>query len=157
VVHLARSGRCTGPVPVRKDMARGSLNKAEANADRLTQVEAHAAPVQFRWAAGDTRRLRDLPHHRETLPLALASHLSEAPQVMPEEAGPVKGLMCPFFFLFPAVSRHAGCRAGVKVQRPAGRTTLRPVLVPATLDGRGTGMWLRCAPGAASVSGRRRR
>ena len=96
MVHLARSGRCTGPVPVRKDMARGSLNKAEANADRLTQVEAHAAPVQFRWAAGDTRRLRDLPHHRETLPLALASHLSEAPQVIPEEAGPVKGLMCPF-------------------------------------------------------------
>jgi hypothetical protein len=57
---------------------------------------------------------------------------------------------CALFFGFPALSRHAGSRAGVKVERPAGRTTLRPVLLPATLRGPGTGVWLWCAPGAAS-------
>jgi len=42
-------------------------------------------------------------------------------EVIPEGVGPVKGLVCPLFFPFPAVSRHAGGRAGVKVERPAGR------------------------------------
>src|SRR5215471_7494462 len=43
-----------------------------------------------------------------------------APQVIPEGAGPVKGVMCPFSPGSRAVSRHAGSGAGVKVERPAG-------------------------------------
>ena len=52
-------------------------------------------------------------------------------QVIPEEGGPVKRVGVPFFWWFPAGLGHAGSRAGVKVERPAGRTTLRPVLLAA--------------------------
>jgi hypothetical protein len=40
-------------------------------------------------------------------------------------------------------SRHAGRRAGVKVQRPAGRTTLTLALLPAQAGG-GPGTVLAC-------------
>jgi hypothetical protein len=39
-------------------------------------------------------------------------------QVIPEGAGRVKGGDVPFLFRFPAVSRHAGSRAGVKGGAP---------------------------------------
>jgi hypothetical protein len=50
---------------------------------------------------------------------------------IPEEAGRVKWLMCPFLWRFPAAFGHAGRRAGVQVERPTGRTTWTLVLLPA--------------------------
>src|SRR5215831_17707559 len=43
----------------------------------------------------------------------------------------VKWLMCPFFWRFRAGFGHAGRRAGVQVERPAGRTTWTPAPLPA--------------------------
>ena len=50
---------------------------------------------------------------------------------IPEEAGRGQGAGVSVFGRFRAGFGHAGRRAGVKVERPAGRTTLRPVLLPA--------------------------
>jgi hypothetical protein len=79
---------------------------------------------------------------------------------IPEGAGRVKWLVCPFLGAFPAGFGHAGRRAGVKVERPAGRTTLRPVLLPVHAEKAGNG-YVGCgvrAPFAVvSVAGARLR
>src|ERR1035441_839038 len=50
---------------------------------------------------------------------------------IPEGAGRSQGVVCPFFFRFRAGFGHAGRKAGVKVERPAGRTTLTLAFLPA--------------------------
>jgi hypothetical protein len=50
---------------------------------------------------------------------------------IPEGAGRGQGAVVPVFVAFPGRFWHAGRRAGVQVERPAGRTTWRPALLPA--------------------------
>ena len=72
-----------------------------------------------------------------------------------KKGGRSRGSMCPISAGFRLGSGHAGGRAGVKVERPAGRTTLRPVLPPAILPGAGNRyVVVGAAPGAVSLAGR---
>jgi hypothetical protein len=73
-----------------------------------------------------------------------------------ERAG-VKCRLCPFLLAFPAGFGHAGRRAGVQVERPAGRTTWRPVLLPAHAEKAGN-RYAGCGgacPVCSRVRGRR--
>src|SRR5207342_3610229 len=73
-----------------------------------------------------------------------------------ERAG-VKGVVCPFLFRFRAGFQARRRRAGVKVERPAGRTTLTLALLPAHAGGPRERYWA-CgggAPRAQLVSGGR--
>ncbi len=61
---------------------------------------------------------------------------------IPEGAGRGQGVVCPFFFRFRPGSGHAGRKAGVKVERPAGRTTLTLAFLPAHAGGGRERLWV---------------
>jgi hypothetical protein len=71
---------------------------------------------------------------------------------IPERAGRGQGVVGPFFFRFRAGFGHAGRKGGVKVERPAGRTTLTLAFLPAHAGGGRSGVGVR-APCAVRVLG----
>jgi len=70
---------------------------------------------------------------------------------IPEEAGRGQVAGVPVLRRFRAGFGHAGRRAGVKVERPTGRMTLRPVLFPAHTGSSRETPWghVDCAPRSA--------
>jgi hypothetical protein len=76
---------------------------------------------------------------------------------IPEGAGRGQGVVCPFSSGSGPVFGHAGRRAGVKVERPAGRTTLTLARLPAQAGGgrERYGVVGVCAPRVQLVSGGR--